>query len=600
MLDLSQSFLAAGVVALASFGLGRPLVRALRLDDFDALGMLVWSIALGLLTAGTGALALAEVGWLTELVVLLGTFVGVLWACVELACVAAGAATQLSSIRLRAVRGDAIFPLTAILIVLAIAALRAAAPPVASDVLNRALHVPKEVLLHGGTHALSDTGAINLAQMWSLWALALDGPVAANFLHWGLGVLLALSTVLFGRPLLGQSLGWLAGGFTLAVPAVQRELGAPLEGIPLALVATLAMAASWQSFVQFKCDGYCVAAGLMAGAAAAIHPVGILFCLALMAAGSYMVWSKNPDELQLRSAWRRMALFAGCAAAPWIVAGSTAAADVHNGSPLLSLGPLFAIAGGGMLFARRLRGMDSLVCLLLIDLVLLAFWGFRGPAWAPVVPIGSILAAWTWHEMHRLPAGIRGCVVGLLIGVLAIDLAAMWRTAAPSLGVALGGQSREAFLLERLGSYRAAAVLNLMNDQARPVLMIGDRGLYFSCPTSAAEFQSGPHGRAPGIHEIVSEGRRVGAAYVLWAEPVDASQAEVAGAPLLAARAEILPAAGEVIPILEYRFADDNNRCIRYRLWKLQGPQAEFDTRSTVEMAVGSQRVGRLPRPATR
>ena len=613
MLDLSQSLLALIVIALASFGFGRPLLRAMRWPDEDPLDVAVWSLAVGLLAAGTGFLVLALNGGLGVIAVLTLSLGGVLWGLVELACVAVGHPGSIGTglnwfagrfslnvhreAGLAAVIGAAVLGATFV---------RALAPPLTSEVLSRSLAMPKEVLLNHG-ELPPDAILPNLSQMWSLWALALDGPVAANLLHWGLGVLTMLATVLLARPLLGRRLSWIAGAAVLIVPAVQHELGVPLEGISLAFVAALALAAGQRTLHEFERGRADLAAGLMAGAAAAIGPAGLLFATALLGAAACVVWGKRGAVIELRREFFVILLTALAIAVPWMACGRLAAPAGVRPMPLASLGPVFAIAAGGMVFARRLRGLTWLLYVLLAYAAGVLLLGLRGAAWAPFVPLGGVLVAWIWHEMRRLPAGLRVGVLGLVSVVVAVDLGELYRTAVPCLEVALGRRSRQAFLLEHEGSYRAAALLHAISVPGQTLLSEDANGFYFSCSTHMADPALGSTNAAGREQSLLAEGRRVGASYVLLAEPVPAtgsansdadSTAVLAAA--LPAEAEIFAPSREVIPILEYRFADDNNRCIRYRLWKLHGPQAQPDTQPPVASAAGGGRIGQLPRPATR
>ncbi len=611
MLEQSQSLLAVVVIALAAFGIGRPLLRALKWPDSDPLDVIVWSLALGLLAAGMGLLGLALGGWVSEAAVLLLSLAGLLWAMVEIACLAAGHPRSQQENRfagglslkahreagLAAAIGAAVLGATFV---------RALAPPLLSDVLSRSLAVPKEMLLsHGGLSP--ETVIPNLSQMWSLWALALDGPVAANLLHWGLGILAMLATVLLARPLLGRRLSWIAGAAVLIVPAVHHELGVPREGVSLVFVAALALAAAQRALLAFETRHAALAAGMMAGAAAAIDPAGLLFAIALLAAVAHAVFSRPSFAAELGGEILRIALAMLAISLPWVAGGTLAAAEGARAMPLVTLGPVIAIAAGGLIFARRLRGLSWLLIVLMIYVAVAAALGFRGAAWAPLVPLGGVLAAWTWHEMRRLPAGLRVGVLGLVLAVVVVDLVGLYRTAAPCLGVALGRQSRDAFLIENEGSYRAASLLRAIGRPGQTLLSEDSNRFYFSCSTHLLSPTVGRATSAGREQILLAEARQAGASYVLLAEPVasTASAGSVADstavlAAVLPPGAEIFAPSGEVIPILEYRFADDNNRCIRYRLWKLHGPQARPGTQPPVASAAGGGRIGQLPRPATR
>jgi hypothetical protein len=54
MLDTVHSLLALGAIALSAWGVGRPLVRWLRIAHDDRLAAIVWSFAIGLVIAGQG------------------------------------------------------------------------------------------------------------------------------------------------------------------------------------------------------------------------------------------------------------------------------------------------------------------------------------------------------------------------------------------------------------------------------------------------------------------------------------------------------------------------------------------------------------------
>jgi hypothetical protein len=613
MLDLSQSMLAVMVIALAAFGIGRTLLRILKWPDKDVLDITVWSLAIGLLAAGAGLLCLALGGWLSETSVLFLSLGGVLGGLVELACLAAG---RRRSIRMEtgwlagrdSLANHRVESLAAAVAATVLGAtfVRALAPPLDSDVLSRSLAVPKELLLSHGER-LSETNIPNLSQFWSLWALALDGPVAANLLHWGLGVLTLLAIVLLARPLLGRRLGWMAGGTAMIVPAIQHELGVPLEGISLAFVVALALAAAQRTLMEFEQRRAALAAGLMAGAATAIDPAGLLFATALLVAAAHAVLGKRPVAVELRGELLRMMLAMLAIVLPWAACGGLMTPGRGPLISLTSLGPVFAIAAGGLIFARRLRGLPWHLLVLLVYVAGALALGSGGAAWAPLVPLGGILVVWTWHEMQRLPTGLRSSVAGLVLAIVAVDLAELVRTVAPCLGVALGCQTREAFLLDHEGSYRAAALLGAISHPEQRLLLVDANSLYFPCST---------HRRDPALNRAKPESRerlfleeahRAGASFVLLAEPArttDEANSPADSTAMLAwplpAESEIFAPSREVIPILEYRFADDNNRCIRYRLWKLHGPQAGPDAQPPVAPAAGGGRIGQLPRPATR
>ncbi|HEV3341434.1 MAG TPA: hypothetical protein VG125_13780, partial [Pirellulales bacterium] len=58
------SLLAVVLIALAAYGIGRPLVRGLKLAEGDALAEGVLGVAAGLVAAGLVLVALGLAGWL--------------------------------------------------------------------------------------------------------------------------------------------------------------------------------------------------------------------------------------------------------------------------------------------------------------------------------------------------------------------------------------------------------------------------------------------------------------------------------------------------------------------------------------------------------
>lgn len=166
-------------------------------------------------------------------------------------------------------------------------------------------------------------------------------------------------------------------------------------------------------------------------------------------------------------------------------------------------------------------------------------------------------------------------------------------------------------MLDRSGSYRAARVLNQICRDGQRLLSQDAENLYFSCPTTLATVPADDPG--PGVsrevtRRLIARGHREGYAYLLLAEPVVNERAQAAPSPdsVLAATyqdevgGEILNSNGEVIPILEYCYADDNNRYVRYRLLKLQGPQAVPRRVLPLVESRESEAVGTLPRLPTR
>ncbi len=73
------SLLSVAVITLAAYGLGRPVLRGLNLADDDRLTAGVWSIAVGLVLAGTLLAILGLVGLLYRPLIGVLSTVGCFW-----------------------------------------------------------------------------------------------------------------------------------------------------------------------------------------------------------------------------------------------------------------------------------------------------------------------------------------------------------------------------------------------------------------------------------------------------------------------------------------------------------------------------------------
>ncbi len=121
---------------------------------------------------------------------------------------------------------------------------------------------------------------------------------------------------------------------------------------------------------------------------------------------------------------------------------------------------LLLAAVPGLLFARRLRGLGTL----------LAVAGGYGVLWyllrqnvrflLPIVPLLAVAVVWVWIEMRRLPRlprWIAAATFGVIVAATALVPLVRSRN---QLAVAIGWESRRVYLLEHEPTYRAAAVAN--------------------------------------------------------------------------------------------------------------------------------------------
>jgi len=561
MLPSLLSLLAFCCLAVASFGLGRPIVRGLGVGAEDRLSAAVWSIAIGAITAGMllvglgllGALYVSVIGAMTMAALFLG--IGEMLR----GFLAAGDEALLKLTDGSPEEPDGTMPpwasparwLSGSVLLLAGAACLASlfsalAPPTAGDALCYHLELPKRFLAE---HRLADLPCHDnatfplLAEMWYLWALAIEGGVCAQLVHWGLGILLALATVLLATPILGRRWGWVAGAVVLLIPGVNNQMTAPMNDIALTAMTTLALAAWWQAAVARRGRRWFVLAGLAAGAALGTKHLALVFAAAWAATWLWAVLrgggqrrAEQRRAEQRRGEQRRL-LLQGAAVvavvavsvggiwylrAAWYrgnpvfpffseVFGSGETAEVPRQETLpASKSPLgrhpakLAVApwhltmhperfGGrgnqlgvfllatlpGLGFCRRLRGLGTL----------LAVAGVYGVLWFllrqnvrflyPAVPLLCVAAVWVWIEMRRFPASARRVAAASFTVVLIAMAAVPLVRARKHLAVAVGIEDREHYLVRAEPTYRAAAVANVLLRPGDHILSQDYRAFYF-------------------------------------------------------------------------------------------------------------------------
>jgi hypothetical protein len=522
---------------LSAFGWGRPLVRVLRLADNDSLAVTVWSLAAGLFAAGGVLLGAAVAGWLQAGVLAAVTLVGSLSAVAELLCAYLGwtnghlvdvrRAGQHASHGLPTrTQSRLIFALAGV--VVGATFIAALAPPTSSWALSRTLEIPKAVWLDGRV-APGSAPSVNIVHMWYLWALALDGPVAANLIAWCSGVLVALATVLCARPLLGAERARLAGASGVLCPGVAYQMHAPAEELAAALLAALAASLALGA-TRSRAGGYALAAAVV-----------------LATAGVCLTGVLGPPA---------------------------------SDRPMLAhLGPpaVVGLAGWALLAQRwehRLLLAMTVAAAVAIAAVVEGAW------WCLAVPFAAIGLLHAWHEIERLGRPARTVVGAALATVMLLAPVACVDAALQASWVAIGWQSRHEFLLSRVGTYRAASMLDRIGHRGDRVLCQDPRTLYLPCSTHSPRHLAESIGTANESlpeREAIALAQSGGCTYLLLAqgdapEPRAASPCAAADSTELKSAANAITPSpiGQLIPILEYRFADDNNRFIRYRLLRLR------------------------------
>jgi 4-amino-4-deoxy-L-arabinose transferase-like glycosyltransferase len=423
--------------------------------------------------------------------------------------------------------------------------LSALAPAVAGDALCYHLELPKQFLARGAIEYLplhENSTFPLLTEMWFLWALALDSAVAAQLVHWGLGLLMAGATVLLARPMIGHRPAWLAGAVVLMVPGVTNQMAAPLNDVALAVFTTLALAA-WQRAIchserseesppasplrreTLRCaqgdKEWLLVAGVMAGAALAIKYVALVLALAVGA-----LWCGT----FLRRAGQRGALLRG-AAVVWLFAaliagGWYARAAYHRGNPVYPF--LSSLAGGDgpptmresktplkwnardlltapwqvtmqpARFGGRGHQLGGLFLVALPAVLLIPcrpLWPFLGISavyvalWyalrqnvrflLPLVPILAAGAAAALVDLGRWPALPRAIGLAACGSVIVLGALIPAYRARQHVRVALGLESREEFLGRCEPAYRAARFVNAHLPPDAHLLSQDFRAFYF-------------------------------------------------------------------------------------------------------------------------
>jgi hypothetical protein len=524
------SLLSVMILALAAYGIGRPLIRGLNLAENDALAAAVLAIASGLIAASLVLVVLGLSGCLYREPVGVLSLAAAFWGIGELG----RAIANRSWLQNRNNRRDPhevgfkqwharpLLLLAAIALVLTVFA--ALAPPTAGDALCYHLEIPKQFLREHRIAYLPDTDNSTyplLVEMLYLWALVLDGPVAAQLVHCGFGILLALAAVLLATPLLGRKSSWAVGCLTLLVPGVTNQMTAPLNDVGLAVFTTLALTGWWHACVEEQHPNWYLLAGWCLGGALGTKYMAIVFALVIAAVSAVYAWRQ--------AAWRRV--LAG-GAATFVVAASVSGvwylrAAWHHGNPVypffqdtisgsgrptlpadkapLGHGPVNFLAAPWMvtMFPERFGGRGHqlgvaflaflpglVLCRRLRNLLLvlqIAFGYFA--CWyllrqnvrflLPLIPLASVAVVWVWVESRRLPVWPRRLFALAMVLVPMANVAVCARRARDKAAVALGLETRESYLSRCEPSYSIAVWTNSLGLRTH-ILSVEQRMFYFT------------------------------------------------------------------------------------------------------------------------
>lgn len=626
MAETLVSLAALVAMGLASLGIGRPLLRLLGPTVDDPLADVTWSMALGLVAAGSGLALLGLIGY-SVIVISVLTAVAAFWGIGEALHVARPQHGLFGAPRIRpeadaALQAAAPPPwFVAAIKLLAAAAcgtalISALAPPTAGDALCYHLELPKRFLLEGRLIFLPDSDNATfplLVEMWFLWALALDGGVAAQLVHWGLGVGFVVATALLARPILGTRWSTVAGCLVALVPGVNNQMTAPLNDIGLAALTTLCLAAWWRAAVVGESPRWYLVAGVMLGGAMATKYVGLVFAMALGATGLLRAWRATPDQR------RAMVVGAGAMAALAICVSGTwyARAAWYRGNPVYpflseyvgepgpptqvdakaplgygpagmlvapwaltmsperlggrghQLGPLFLMALPALVFARRLRGIATLGTFAALYAVAWLELRQNSRFLLPIVPPLAIAVAWAWHEVRRLPPAPRGVIVLATMAAMMVSaVVPVWRCRG-AWGVACGLESRPEFLFREEPTFATSQLTRDVLGRDVHILSQDHRGYYFNARFTRESiyrrrtaYDHGMH--APG--DLSRRLREAGFTHLLLAELEGDNGTAYDPTLTRLAEAELSSPDSGLLTLSDLHWAERDGRQRRYRL----------------------------------
>jgi hypothetical protein len=383
--------------------------------------------------------------------------------------------------------------------------LTALAPPTAGDALCYHLELPKRCLeQHALAYSPHDDNCTYplLAEMWFAWALALDGPVAAQLTQWLCGLLLAGWTWQLAQPFVGTRGASAAAAVVLVVPGVNNQMTVALNDVALALPATAALVTWLEARRTASLRSY-VVVGIFIGGAIGVKYTALVFAAVL---GGAWLSAMAAD----RSHRRSLALGAVVAAAAAVLIGGPwyLRAAVLRGDPVYPFLTKSDRASGPSTFPEAKtplgRGVGALLAapwsltmepervggrahqfgplflmFLPCAIPLLRNREFRIAAVVaggygaacllmrqnirfllPCLPVAAVGVAYAWHWLAAWPGGSRRvaamAAVGMLLFLGAIPLARLRHV--PK--VAFGLESQEEYLARVEPSFPPAVWMN--------------------------------------------------------------------------------------------------------------------------------------------
>jgi len=419
-------------------------------------------------------------------------------------------------------KGPGAWPTLLLFILIALAALKAATPPVAVDALVYHLAVPKAYLEAGG-HVLLPNNLYSFyplqVEMLFLLGLALGGGELAQSLGLGLALLLLLALYVFSRARSGPRVAVVAPLLFFTTPTFFNVATSAYIDVQLAAFLFLGFYA-WSLWRERGHDGWFLLMAVFTGAAFATKLTGVI-ALPLAFIGLLFAAREQNDLpwLAKRTAllaalsllfilpwWARNYVFTGNPFAPFFMhlfGGEQAINwDTERAALLMHYLKLFGMGHGLKDFlllpwnltahaadhSLRFDGQIGIAYLLLLPLLLLAgrsalplavmfftllvFWFMQTQQirmLAPALAFLSLLLTMGLARLFEPPAAVLGrrLALGLLIVALGFNshlILKSWLKAAP-LAYLAGRETHEAFLARQISSY---PMYQAMNEKLAP------------------------------------------------------------------------------------------------------------------------------------
>jgi hypothetical protein len=302
-------------------------------------------------------------------------------------------------------------------------------------------------------------------------------------------------------------------------------MAAPLNDVGLAAFTTLALVA-WRRALGDEGQRWFIVAGLMLGAACGIKYTALLFAAAMGAMWAWSAWRASGQRLPLLRGAATAAIVAASIAGPWY-----ARAAWHRGNPVYpffsqhlgqsareslperktphgwdarslasvpwqltmhperfggrghQLGLLFLLALPGLAFARRLRGLGSVLAVAAVYFLLWYQLRQNVRFLLPIVPLLAVGVVWVWMELRRWPAAPRYLAGTIYAGAAILGALIPAKHSLRDVPVAVGLQSREAYLARHEPSYEAARRANEVLQHGDRILSQDYRTFYFAADT---------------------------------------------------------------------------------------------------------------------